>query len=108
MSEGAATPNQASAAPEVTLEAIRREHWGYTQRHPGKVPPGNSPNCPTLRELLQAACRAASRRRNPRTFTHAGRRFGIVYLAGLLCVMDLGNNSVLVRSPSSAKSQGQH
>lgn len=88
----------------VALATLRRESWGYTSRKPGKVPPADSPSRPALAALWKAAHRAVTRRRNLRTFTYSGHRFGIVFLGNQLCVLDWGTCIVLVRPPISMAS----
>ncbi len=84
-----------------TLVALRREAWDFAIRRPGKVPPANSPSRPQLLRLWHAAYLAASKRRNVKTFTYAGLRFGVIYWDRNLCVLDLRTHNVLVRHPTS-------
>ena len=84
-----------------TLVAIRQEAWDYATRKPGKVPPADSPSRPHLLRLWHAAHQAASKRRNLKTFTYAGWRFGVIYWDRSLCVLDLRTRNVLVRHPAS-------
>lgn len=92
------TPNKPANAALITL---RRESWGYSNRKPGKVPPADSPSRPTLAALWMAAHSAASKRKNLRTFSYSGHKFGIVFLDDLLCVVDWGTRRMLVRPPTS-------
>ena len=92
------TPNKPANAALITL---RRESWAYSSRKPGKVPPADSPSRPALAALWSAAHKAATNRRNLRTFGYSGHRFGVVYLGCQLCVMDWGTRSILVRPPTS-------
>ena len=92
------------AAPEerqATLVGIRREAWDYALKKPGKVPPADSPSRPHLAKLWDRANRATLKRRHLRTFTHAGWRFGVVFLDEKLCVFDWGTRQLLVRHPGS-------
>lgn len=84
-----------------TLIEIRREAWRYGCQKPGRVPAADSPNRPALARLWLAAYLAAMRRRNLRTFTYAGAKFGVVYIGAKLCVFEWQTRSVLVRSPTS-------
>lgn len=95
------TPNK---PVNVDLITLRRESWGYTSRKPGKVPPADSPSRHALAALWMAAHRAVSKRRNLRTFSYSGHRFGIVFLGGQLCVLDWSTCIVLVRQPFSMAS----
>ena len=81
--------------------AIRREHGLYTTRKPGKVPPADSPTRPALARLWRAAHVATTKRPKARTFTHAGRRFGVVYAGDRLYVTDWQTRALLVRHPAS-------
>ena len=89
------------AAQLATLVAIRREAWDYTARKPGKVPPADSPSRPHLARLWHLAYVATTKRRNAKTVSYAGLRFGVVYWDRSLCVLDLGTCNVLVRAPAS-------
>jgi hypothetical protein len=89
------------ARPLETLIAIRREAWRYECQKPGRVPAADSPNRPELARLWLAAWRAVLRRRNLRTFRHAGIKFGVVYIGAKLCVFEWHTRSVLVRTPTS-------
>lgn len=88
----------------VDLITLRRESWDYTIRKPGKVPPADSPSRPALAALWKAAHRAVARRRNLRTFSYSGHRFGIVFLGNQLCVLDWSTCMLLVRPPISMAS----
>lgn len=91
-------PNKPENAVLITL---RRESWDYSNRKPGKVPPADSPSRPALAALWMAAHRASIKRRRLRTFSHAGHKFGIVFLDHLLCVMEWRTRRMLVRPPTS-------
>lgn len=85
----------------ATLEAIRGEAWDYATRKPGKVPPADSPSRPHLARLWRLAHMATTKRRNVKTLSYAGLRFGVVYWDRSLCVFDLGTRNILVRQPTS-------
>ncbi len=84
------------------LQAIRRESWSYITNKPGRVPPADSRNRPELARLWVTANRLASTRRNLRTITYCGHKFGLVYVgATSLYVMDWNTRILLVRAPVS-------
>lgn len=90
--------------PIRELDFIRREATVYHVHKPTRVPVADSPNRPSLARLWKVAYMAQLRRKNLRTFTYAGCKFGIVYLGVDLAVCDLATRKVLVRSPSSMTS----
>ena len=92
---------RAPADPPATLEAVRREARDYATRKPGKVPPADSPSRPHLARLWRLAHVATTKRRNAKTFSYAGLRFGVVYLDRSLCVFDMGTREILVRQPTA-------
>ena len=81
--------------------AIRRESFDYWHKKPGRIPPADSPNRPHLARLWAAAFSASIKRRNLKTFTYCGGRYGVVYVDCLLCVMDWRTRRVLVKPPAS-------
>ena len=87
-------------ASQITL-AIRRESFDYWHKKPGRIPPADSPNRPHLARLWAAAFAASIKRRNLKTFTYCGGRYGVVYVDCLLCVLDWRTRRVLVKQPSS-------
>lgn len=89
------------AEKQATLVGIRREAWDYATRKPGKVPPADSPSRPHLARLWRLAHMATTKRRNVKTLSYAGLRFGVVYWDRSLCVFDLGTRNILVRQPTS-------
>lgn len=84
----------------ITL-AIRRESFDYWHKKPGRIPPADSPNRPHLARLWAAAFSASVKRRNLKTFTYCGGRYGLVYVDCSLCVLDWRTRRVLVKPPSS-------
>lgn len=80
---------------------LRHELSEYLRNKPNKVPPADSRTRPALAALWKAAQCAMTKRKSLRTFTYRGNRFGIVYLGGQLCVLDLGTRFVMVRPPTS-------
>lgn len=87
-------------ASRITL-AIRCESFDYWHKKPGRIPPADSPNRPHLARLWAAAFSASIKRRNLKTFTYCGDRYGVVYVDCLLCVLDWRTRRVLVKPPSS-------
>lgn len=87
--------------PQAAVIEIRREAWSYASKELGKVSPADSPTRPHLAKLWHVAYRATLQRRRPRTFRHAGRRFGIVYMQDQPCVFDWETQEMLVRYPGS-------
>lgn len=83
-----------------TVIAMRRESNTYTDNKPGRVPPADSPNRPELARLWLAAFRL-SQKRQLRTFTYCGAKFGVVYIGESLCAMDWAWRKVLVKPPAS-------
>lgn len=90
-------------APDTrqTALAIRREYFDYRAKKPNRIPPADSPNRPHLARLWAAAFAASIKRRNLKTFTHCGQRYGVIFVGFLLCVMDLQTRNVLVKPPTS-------
>ena len=87
---------------DETLQAIRRESWSYITKKPGRVPPADSRNRPELARLWSTANRLSLRRRNLRTMSYCGHKFGLVYVgATALYVMDWNTRILLVRPPVS-------
>ena len=86
------------------LIAVRREAWRYVSNKPGKLPPADSPSRPHLARLWHRAHQAVKKRRNAKTVSYQGHRFGIVYMDASLCVFDLDTRSILVRHPTSLAS----
>lgn len=91
----------APAEKQAILVRIRREAWDYATRKPGKVPPADSPSRPHLARLWRLAYVATTKRRNVKTLSYAGLRFGVVFWDDSLCVFDLGTRNILVRQPTS-------
>lgn len=91
----------APAEKQAILVRIRREARDYATRKPGKVPPADSPSRPHLARLWRMAQVATTKRRNAKTFSYAGLRFGVVYLDRSLCVFDMGTREILVRHPTA-------
>lgn len=91
----------APAEKQAILVQIRREARDYATRKPGKVPPADSPSRPHLARLWRRAHMATTKRRNAKTFSYAGLRFGVVYLDRSLCVFDMGTREILVRHPTA-------
>lgn len=87
-------------ARKITL-AIRRESFDYRNKKPNRIPPADSPNRPELARLWAAAFAASIKRRNLKTFTYCGGRYGVVYVDCLLCVLDWRTRRVLVKPPAS-------
>jgi hypothetical protein len=87
-------------ARQITL-AIRREYFDYRNKKSNRIPPADSPNRPHLAHLWAAAFAASNKRRNLKTFTYYGGRYGVVYVDLLLCVMDWRTRRVLVKPPAS-------
>lgn len=87
-------------ARQIT-HAIKCESFDYWHKKPGRIPPADSPNRPHLARLWAAAHDASYKRRNLKTFTYCGGRYGIVYVDCLLCVMDWRTRRVLVKPPAS-------
>jgi hypothetical protein len=86
--------------PRVAL-AIRRELYDYQHKRPGRVPPADSPSRPGLARLWDAAFSQYTKRKNLKTFTYRGHRYGVIFIDHLLCVMDWKTRRVLVKPPSS-------
>lgn len=99
-------PSAAADRENAALMAIRRESWLYVSNKPGKVPPADSPSRPYLAQLWRTGHDAATRRPNARTFSHAGWKFGIVYLDQRLYVIDWQTRRILVRPPTSMEALG--
>jgi hypothetical protein len=88
-----------------TVIALRRESNTYSQQKPGRVPPADSPNRPELARLWFAAF-LLSRKRQVRTFTYCGFKFGTIYVGDALWVMDWNWRKVLVKPPASMAALG--
>lgn len=93
-----------AADPAATREAISRETRDYAARKPGKVPPADSPSRPHLARLWSRAHVATAKRRNVKSISYAGLRFGVVYWDRSLCVFDMGTREILVRQPTAIDS----
>ncbi|OOV08180.1 hypothetical protein RF819_16945 [Rhodoferax fermentans] len=85
--------------------ALRRESNTYSQHKPGRVPPADSPNRPELARLWFAA-HQLTQKRQLRTFSYCGFRFGVVYVGESLCVLDWALRKVLVKPPGSIATLG--
>lgn len=94
-----ATPQ--SLTDRRNMIALWHESNIYSHKKPGRIPPADSPSRPNLARLWAAAFAASNKRRNLKTFTYCGTRYGIVYVDHLLCVLDWRTRRVLVKPPSS-------